>query len=86
MDIKDISFSCQIDCSGHLCPVPILMTEEKMVDLKKGEVLEVIFTDPGAKPDLLAWCRATGNECLGFKENKFKNHAYIRKAAHENRT
>ena len=79
MDIKDSFSTHQIDCSGHLCPVPILMTEEKILDLKRGDILEVIFTDPGAKPDLLAWCRATGNECLGFRENKFKSHAYVKK-------
>jgi TusA-related sulfurtransferase len=68
-----------LDCSGHLCPVPILMTEEKMADLKKGETLEVIFTDPGAKSDLLAWCKATGHTLLGFRNEKFTGFAVILK-------
>jgi len=69
----------KLDCSGQLCPVPILMTEEKMKELKKGEALEVLYTDPGAKPDLIAWCKATGNQALGFKEGKLKSFAYIQK-------
>ncbi|MBI3316101.1 MAG: sulfurtransferase TusA family protein [Candidatus Omnitrophica bacterium] len=68
-----------LDCSGHLCPVPILMTEEKMADLKKGDVLEVIFTDPGARSDLEAWCQGTGHALLGFRNDKFKGFASIRK-------
>ena len=70
----------RLDCSGHLCPVPILMAEEKIADLAPGSVLEVVFTDPGARPDLLAWCRSTGHECLGFKEGASRAaSAYIRK-------
>ena len=55
------------------------MTEEKIERLKTGDVLEVLFTDPGAEPDLEVWCRATGHDCLGFKGGKFKSYAYIRK-------
>ena len=68
-----------LNCSGHLCPVPIIMTEEKMADLKKGEILKVIFTDPGAKSDLEAWCRATENVLIEFKDEKQKSFAYIQK-------
>ena len=82
MKIKDLSrikSSYKLDCSGHLCPAPILMTEEKMADLRRGDILEVIFTDPGAKADLEAWCRATGNELLGFKDEKPKGFSFIKK-------
>ena len=79
MNDKKIEVNFSLDCSGHLCPVPILMTEEKMVDLKSGDILEVIFTDPGAKPDLIAWCLATGNEFLNFKSGKLRSSACIRK-------
>ncbi|MBI4432653.1 MAG: sulfurtransferase TusA family protein [Candidatus Omnitrophica bacterium] len=74
-----VNCSCVLDCSWQLCPVPILMTEEKMKALKRGSILEVIFTDPGAKPDLEAWCGATGNELMGFKNQKIKSSAFIRK-------
>ena len=78
-ELQDIEVSYMLDCIGHVCPAPILMTEEKRKDLKPGDVLEVLFTDPGAKPDLEVWCRVTGNRCLGFKDEKFKSYAYIRK-------
>ena len=76
---SDIKVSYQLDCCWQLCPVPILMTEEKIVDLSRGEILEVIFTDRGAKADLDAWCRVTGNELLGFRDEKLKSSAFVRK-------
>ena len=74
-----MKFDIQLDCRGQLCPVPILMTEEKIVQMKIGQVLEVAFTDPGAKPDLTAWCRANGHEIIEFKRNRTEMFATIRK-------
>ena len=70
----------RLDCSGHLCPVPILMTEEKVAELAKDAVLEVVFTDPGAEPDLRMWCKATGHEFLASRREKPKYYATIRKS------
>ena len=72
-----IAFS--LDCSGQLCPAPILMTGEKIADIQRGEILEVIFTDPGAEPDLKAWCKTTKHEFIGIKKGKLKGTAYIKK-------
>lgn len=69
----------KLDCTGQLCPVPIIMTEERIADLKIGDVVEVTFTDPGAKPDLLAWCKVHRHECLRIDEDKRSGRAYIRK-------
>ena len=59
-----------LDCSHQLCPVPILMTEERVQTMKSGDVVEVLFTDPGATEDLKAWCRMTGNEFFDLKIEK----------------
>ena len=68
-----------LDCSDQLCPVPILMTEERMNTLKNGDVLEVLFTDPGATEDLKAWCRMMGHEFFGFKKEMKVSRINIRK-------
>lgn len=54
-----------LDCFGLLCPMPIIKISEKIKEMKTGEVLEVVATDEGIKPDAEAWCRSTGNEFLG---------------------
>lgn len=74
-----MKYDFQLDCRGQLCPVPILMTEEKISQMKAGQALEIAFTDPGARPDLTAWCKATGNEVLEFKRISAEYFATIRK-------
>ena len=75
-----VSADHTLDCSGHLCPAPILMTEEKMAAMRKTEVLEVLFTDPAAHADLRAWCRMTANEFLCSRIEGTQTRVLIRKA------
>ena len=78
-DFSKITISNRLDASWQLCPVPILMAQEKIAGMAHGAVLEVIFTDPGARPDLEAWCRINGHELIAFQNGKTKNSAYIKK-------
>jgi len=57
-----------LDCFGLYCPVPIVKTAQKIKELNTGQVLEVLADDKGIKQDMPAWCKATGNECLGIEE------------------
>jgi TusA-related sulfurtransferase len=57
-----------LDATGTLCPIPIIWTADRIKQLAVGEVLEVLATDEAILDDLPAWCRATGNEFLGFEE------------------
>jgi len=68
-----------LDCYGLRCPMPIIKTAQKMKQLKVGQVLEVISTDKGIKQDMPAWCKATGNECLGMEEAGEEIKVYVRK-------
>ena len=67
-----------LDCKGLSCPMPIVKLAKAMKKLKKGEVLELLGTDPGSKVDVPAWCKRTGNEFLGIEEEKDFNKYYIR--------
>jgi tRNA 2-thiouridine synthesizing protein A len=53
-----------LDCSGLLCPMPIVKTSKAMKELQSGEILKMISTDAGSPPDIEAWSRQTGNELL----------------------
>jgi len=57
-----------LDTRGSLCPVPIMKTSRAIRQVKVGDVLEVLATDPGSKPDISAWTRMTGNELLNVAE------------------
>ena len=68
-----------LDTFGLLCPTPIIKTAQKMKELKVGEVLEVLATDPAIREDMPAWCRVTGNEYLGLEEREGEYRVYVRK-------
>ncbi len=50
-----------LDARNSLCPMPVIKTQNKIVELKSGDVLEVTCTDPGALNDIPAWCRINGH-------------------------
>lgn len=53
-----------LDCTGLLCPMPIVKTTKAMKELQSGQILKMIATDAGSPPDIAAWSRQTGNELL----------------------
>ncbi len=53
-----------LDCTGLLCPMPIVKTSKVMKELQPGQILKMIATDAGSPPDIEAWSRQTGNELL----------------------
>ena len=53
-----------LDCSGMLCPIPVVKTSTAIKELEIGQVLKMIATDPGAPPDMEAWSRQTGHKLL----------------------
>ena len=57
-----------LDCSGLMCPVPVVKTKKELKKMEAGQVLKVIATDPGAKEDIPALLRKVGGEILERKE------------------
>ncbi len=58
----------QLDARGLNCPLPILKAKKSLSDLKTGQLLTIIATDPGAQKDFEAFCKQTGNELLESQE------------------
>ncbi|MCB0101966.1 MAG: sulfurtransferase TusA family protein [Anaerolineales bacterium] len=69
-----------LDCTGMLCPMPIVKTKKAMNDLQSGQVLKMIATDAGSPPDIAAWSRQTGNELLSSIEEDGKFVFFLKKA------
>jgi tRNA 2-thiouridine synthesizing protein A len=63
-DVEVIKEDSVLDCTGLLCPMPIVKTTKAMKELQPGQVLKMIATDAGSPPDIAAWSRQTGNELL----------------------
>jgi tRNA 2-thiouridine synthesizing protein A len=68
-----------LDCSGMLCPVPVVKTSKAIKEIQVGEILKMIATDPGAPPDMAAWCRQTGHEMVAQEKEGDKFVFYLRR-------
>lgn len=68
-----------LDCSGLLCPMPIVKTSRAMKELQPGQILKMIATDAGSPPDIEAWSRQTGNELLRSMTEDSKFVFFLRK-------
>jgi tRNA 2-thiouridine synthesizing protein A len=57
-----------LDAKGLNCPLPILRVKKAIKDVPVGGTLQVLATDPGAVKDFEAFCRATGQQLVDWKE------------------
>ena len=58
----------QLDARRMLCPLPVIRTQQKIEQLRSGDILTVHCTDPGAVHDIPAWCRVNGHTVLEILE------------------
>ncbi|RMF68299.1 MAG: sulfurtransferase TusA family protein [Calditrichaeota bacterium] len=80
--MSDVSIAKTLDCSGLLCPMPVVKTKKAIQELQVGEVLEMISTDPGSIPDMEAWSRQTNHELLEAKDEGNSRYRFLIKKTH----
>ncbi len=68
-----------LDCTGLLCPIPVIKTSKAIKEVGVGQVLKMIATDPGAPADMEAWARQTGHELLASEQEDGKFIFFIRR-------
>ena len=51
----------EVDARGLNCPLPILRTKKALNEMKTGQLLKIISTDPASQRDFQAFSRQTGN-------------------------
>jgi tRNA 2-thiouridine synthesizing protein A len=69
-----MNFDKELDVRGLNCPLPILRAKKALAELKSGQVLRILATDPGSVKDFAAFAMQTGNELLASetKETEFE--------------
>tara|TARA_Y100000590_G_C15415678_1_gene899340 strand:+ start:364 stop:609 length:246 start_codon:yes stop_codon:yes gene_type:complete len=53
-----------LDTSGTECPIPVLKARKLAKELKNGDIIKVITTDPLAKADFEHYCLQSGFDFL----------------------
>ena len=79
MSIENIKPDITHDATGTYCPIPITELAKVVKSAEKGQIIELLADDEGAIQDVPAWCEATGNEYLGYKEEDGLLIFYVKK-------
>lgn len=58
----------ELDVKRLLCPLPVIRAQNKIKELKVGDVLRVTGTDPGMLADIPAWCRIHGHSVVFMQQ------------------
>ncbi|MFQ5504466.1 MAG: sulfurtransferase TusA family protein [Planctomycetota bacterium] len=71
-----------LDCSGLLCPMPVVKTRRAIKGMEIGQILEMIATDPGAVPDMEAWENQTRHELVLTEERDDGKFRFLIRKTH----
>ena len=54
----------ELDCTGLICPLPVLRARKRLKDMEPGRILAVTATDKAAPMDFETFCREAGHTLL----------------------
>jgi len=80
--MADFKIDETLDCSGMLCPMPVVKTNKALKQLEVGQTLEMLSTDQGSIPDMEAWARQTGHELLEVDDQGDSKYRFVIKKTH----
>ena len=58
-----------LDATGLFCPEPVMLLHNRVRDIRPGETLQVLATDPSTERDIPKFCTFLGHELL--EQDKF---------------
>lgn len=79
-EINSTSPEHLLDARGLICPEPVMMLHKKIREIKAGETLTIIATDPSTTRDIPQFCHFLGHELLKSTEKDKVFHYFIRKS------
>ncbi len=78
-DLKNLKVGKVVDARGTSCPGPILAAKKAIVDVKAGEIMEILATDSGTQKDIPAWAKKMGHEYIGVLEDAGTFKLYVKR-------
>lgn len=57
-------FDDELDTTGLYCPEPVMLMHNRVRDMRSGEVLKVVASDPATTRDIPKFCNFLGHELL----------------------
>lgn len=74
-----IEFNTEVDAAGLHCPLPLLRLKKALKDMRSGEVVRVIATDPAAHLDFGVYSEQTGNKIIEYMCEDNRQVFYVQK-------
>jgi tRNA 2-thiouridine synthesizing protein A len=74
------TISITVDARGQSCPGPLVTLHKALRDAQRGDLLELLATDPGARSDVPSWAKLSGNELVESSDSDGLLRFVIRKA------
>ena len=71
--------STTVDARGQSCPGPLVALHRELKDARRGDLLELLATDPGSRSDVPSWAKLSGNELVESHEEDGVFRYVIRK-------
>ena len=68
-----------VDARGQSCPGPLVGLARALKGAQRGDLLELLATDPGSRSDVPSWAALTGNELLEASEQDDHFRYVVRK-------
>jgi len=68
-----------VDARGQSCPAPLVTLARELKGAQRGDLFELLATDPGARSDVPSWATLSGNELLESDERDGVLRFVIRK-------
>ncbi len=68
-----------LDTLGLYCPEPVMMLHAKVREMKAGEILQVIASDPSTERDIPKFCKFLGHDLLEQVCQDGQYYYYIKK-------
>ncbi len=80
MDPQSDSYDAdaELDTTGLYCPEPIMLMHNRVRDMRAGEVLKVVASDPATTRDVPKFCNFLGHELLAQEQRGDDYLYYIR--------
>lgn len=76
---KPLKADAETDIIYMMCPMHLLTIEDKVKEIRVGQVLSILTDYDGALEDIPDWCAKTGNEFLGIYEDDDHYKFFIKK-------
>ncbi len=72
-------FDIEVDAAGLHCPLPLLRLKKALKDMRSGEIVCVIATDPAAHLDFGVFIEQAGHKMLAIEKQEERQFFYISK-------